>query len=100
MINENMVYNGYEVLVGRRKGTGTFKYVLDKKDAESWAYTTRKMLSGHIKGNLKIFFTKLKLHKCSMKWCKELVPLSEVYCLGCENIIEDSRDIEQEKEYD
>lgn len=83
--------NGYQALIGISNKAGTYKYFDDKQNAGMWAELQRKILAGHIKGNLKIFITPIKLHKCNMSYCNELIPIDEITCLGCLKLIDDAQ---------
>ena len=96
-------FKGYCVIVGLKKGSGSFRYIKGtKKQAlklgESMK-TEGKIFWPEVK-TLFIDIEKKELKKCDISSCNSLCESSEQYCLKCEDIMFEAQQeySEQQKE--
>ena len=87
---------GYKVVVGDKKG-GLFWLSKSRIKALKWGKEMQKVMKPYMKKPCNVILKRIKLKKCDMSFCKELTFYNERYCLGCEKLIDDARDIDYEK---
>ena len=94
-------FNGYEVIVGIKKGSGVFRYILgDKKEAirvgEEMKEQEAKFffnwgLGKNKPRKLYVELRAVKLSRCKVECCNNFCESGEDYCLGCLDNINDAR---------
>ena len=92
-LEQGKVLNGFRVVVGTKKGSGMFNYVIGNKakarEIGEYMKETNKLLFRHQKGK-KVFISlePCKLQKCS--YCDNICEENERLCMKCEDLMYDA----------
>jgi len=97
-LNITTTNNGYCVVVGLKKGSGTFKYIIGTEEQAQALGEEMKANEGKLLFKQQELFIDIKpclVKKCSSPFCDKLT--QEVYCLRCEDLMFDAQQEAQEQ---
>jgi len=89
--------NGYCVVVGIKKGMGSFRYIIGNKKQAQQLGEEMKEVEGMLfkqQNQAVELFIDLKpvaLKECNLFNCKRLTEINEPYCLRCEDCLADAQ---------
>jgi hypothetical protein len=83
--------NGFMVIVGIKKGSGLFNYLIgSREEAEILGEKMKAQAKEYIKDKIFVEITALKVKKCSHPYCNNLCDNNDLYCLRCDDLMFDA----------